>query len=260
MPVIAIILVFIALILIASIRILKEYDRGVIYTLGKYTGTRGAGLQIVIPILQELVRVDVRIRTEDIPSQDVISKDNVSVRVNAVVYYRVVSPDHAINRVEHFDRATSELAQTTLRSVLGMHELDDMLAHRERLNADIQTILDKQTDGWGIKVTDVQIKHIDLDQTMVRAMAKQAEAERERRAKIINSEGELQAAQKLDEASLILSKRPETMQLRYLGTLAEFSSSNASTIVLPMPMNLLGMVEKLTGAGTATPKTKKTAS
>jgi regulator of protease activity HflC (stomatin/prohibitin superfamily) len=258
MPVIGVILVLIVLVLISSIRILKEYDRGVVYTLGKYTGTRGAGLQIVIPILQELVRVDVRIRTEDIPSQDVISKDNVSVRVNAVVYYRVVDPSQAINRVEHFDRATSELAQTTLRSVLGMHELDDMLARRETLNSDIQSILDKQTDGWGIKVTDVQIKHIDLDQTMVRAMAKQAEAERERRAKIINSEGELQAAEKLDLAAEILSKRPQTMQLRYLGTLAEFSSSSASTIVLPMPMNLLGMVENIANAATA--KTKKTAS
>lgn len=239
MPVIGIILLLTFFVLVASIRILKEYERGVIYTLGKYTGTRGAGLQIVIPVLQELVRVDVRIRTEDIPSQDVISKDNVSVRVNAVVYYRVVDPSQAINRVEHFDRATSELAQTTLRSVLGMHELDDMLAHREKLNADVQEILDKQTDGWGIKVTDVQIKHIDLDTTMVRAMAKQAEAERERRAKIINSEGELQAAQKLDEAAEILARRPQTMQLRYLGTLADFQSSPGSTIVLPLPMDLL---------------------
>lgn len=247
MPAIAVILFFIFLILVASIRILKEYERGVIYTLGKYTGTRGAGLQIVIPVLQELVRVDVRIRTEDIPSQDVISKDNVSVRVNAVVYYRVIDPGQAINRVEHFDRATSELAQTTLRSVLGMHELDDMLAHREKLNKDVQGILDTQTDGWGIKVTDVQIKHIDLDQSMVRAMAKQAEAERERRAKIINAEGELQAAQQLDEAAAILAKRPQTMQLRYLGTLAEFTSSNASTVVLPMPMDLLSSLGQLTG-------------
>jgi|TARA_R110002126_G_scaffold13118_2_gene56458 regulator of protease activity HflC (stomatin/prohibitin superfamily) len=254
MPIIGVIFAVIILVLISSIRILKEYDRGVVYTLGKYTGTRGAGLQIVIPFVQELVRVDVRIRTEDIPSQDVISKDNVSVRVNAVVYYRVVDPSHAINRVEHFDRATSELAQTTLRSVLGMHELDDMLARREALNSDIQTILDKQTDGWGIKVTDVQIKHIDLDQTMVRAMAKQAEAERERRAKIINSEGELQAAEKLDLAAEILSRRPQTMQLRYLGTLAEFSSSEASTVILPMPMNLLGMVENIANAATKAKK------
>ena len=242
MPVLGIIFLFIFFVLVASIRILKEYERGVIYTLGKYTGTRGAGLQIVIPVLQELVRVDVRIRTEDIPSQDVISKDNVSVRVNAVVYYRVIDPSQAINQVEHFDRATSELAQTTLRSVLGMHELDDMLAHREKLNADVQEILDKQTDGWGIKVTDVQIKHIDLDTTMVRAMAKQAEVERERRAKIINSEGELQAAQKLDEAAEILARRPQTMQLRYLGTLSEFQSSPGSTIVLPLPMDLLSSI------------------
>lgn len=250
MPVIGIILLLTFFVLVASIRILKEYERGVIYTLGKYTGTRGAGLQIVIPVLQELVRVDVRIRTEDIPSQDVISKDNVSVRVNAVVYYRVVDPDQAINRVEHFDRATSELAQTTLRSVLGMHELDDMLAQREKLNADVQEILDKQTDGWGIKVTDVQIKHIDLDTTMVRAMAKQAEAERERRAKIINSEGELQAAQKLDEAAEILARRPQTMQLRYLGTLADFQSSPGSTIVLPLPMDLLSNLGNIGQAAT----------
>tara|TARA_R110002124_G_scaffold64985_2_gene177644 strand:+ start:452473 stop:453234 length:762 start_codon:yes stop_codon:yes gene_type:complete len=245
MPIVGIIAVLIILLLISSIRIIKEYERGVIYTLGKYTGTRGAGIQIVIPALQVMVRVDVRIRTEDIPSQDVISKDNVSVRVNAVVYYRVVDPASAINRVEQFNRATSELAQTTLRSVLGMHELDDMLAHRERLNKDIQAILDTQTDGWGIKVTDVQIKHIDLDTTMVRAMAKQAEAERERRAKVINATGELQAAKELDQAAEILAQRPQTMQLRYLGTLGEFASSQSSTIVLPMPMELLGAVQDI---------------
>ena len=222
-----------------------EYERGIVYTLGKYTGTKDAGLRLVWTFLQGMVKVDMRIRTEDIPSQDVISKDNVSVKVNAVVYYRVVDPGHAINRVENFRAATSQLAQTTLRSVLGKHDLDDMLAHRDQLNADVQEILDTQTDGWGIKVTNVEIKHVDIDPTMVRAIAKQAEAERDRRAKIINAEGELQAAKQLDEASLILSKRPETMQLRYLGTLADFTNAKGSTIVLPMPMDFLSGISKI---------------
>lgn len=239
-------LVLLLFLIFASLRIVREFERGVVYTLGKYTGTRGPGLQLVIPGLQEMLRVDMRVRTEDIPSQDVISKDNVSVKVNAVVYYRVIEPSYAINRVEDFGQATSQLAQTTLRSVLGKHELDDMLSKRDQLNQDIMEILDSQTDGWGIKIANVEIKHVDIDPTMVRAIAKQAEAERERRAKIINAEGELQAAKQLDEAAEILAQRPETMQLRYLGTLGEFTNSKNSTIVLPMPMDLLkGTVEKI---------------
>lgn len=232
-------LVLILGLLFASFRIVREYERGIIYTFGKYDGTRGSGIQLVLPGVQQMVLVDMRIRTEDIPSQDVISKDNVSVKVNAVVYYRVIDPGNAINRVENFRSATSQLAQTTLRSVLGKHELDEMLSNRDKLNADIQTILDSDTDGWGIKVTKVEIKHIDIDPTMVRAIAKQAEAERVRRAKVINAEGEFQAAQRLDEAAAILAQRPETMQLRYLNTLAEFTNSSASTIILPMPMDVL---------------------
>lgn len=226
----------------ASVRIVKEYDRGIVYTFGKYSGTRGPGLQLVFPGVQQMVQVDMRVRTEDIPTQDVISKDNVSVKVNAVVYYRIIEPSFAVNRVEDFRMATSQLAQTTLRTVLGKHDLDDMLSKRDQLNKDIQEILDHQTDGWGVKVTDVAIKHVDIDPTMVRAIAKQAEAERERRAKIINAEGELQAAKQLDEAATILARRPETMQLRYLGTLQEFVNSKGSTIVLPMPMDLLSTV------------------
>lgn len=239
MPFIIVPLFLLIVLLAASIRIIKEYERGIVYTLGKYTSTRNAGLQIIIPFVQQMVRVDVRIRTEDIPSQDVISKDNVSVKVNAVVYYRVVDPAFAVNRVEDFGQATSQLAQTTLRSVLGKHELDDMLSKRDQLNKDVQEILDTQTEGWGIKIANVEIKHVDIDPSMVRAIAKQAEAERERRAKIINAEGELQAAEQLDEAATILAKRPETMQLRYLGTLGEFTNAKGSTIVLPMPMDLL---------------------
>ena len=199
---------------------------------------------MVIPVLQQMITVDIRVRTEDIPSQDVISKDNVSVKVNAVVYYRVIDPANAINQVEDFNQATSQLAQTTLRSVLGKHELDDMLSKRDQLNTDVQDILDSQTEGWGIKIANVEIKHVDIDPSMVRAIAKQAEAERERRAKIINAEGELQAAEQLDEAATILAKRPETMQLRYLGTLGEFTNAKSSTIVLPMPMDLLQAITK----------------
>ena len=232
------------IVLASSLRIVKEFERGVIYTLGRYSGSRGPGLQIVIPVLQNMVIVDMRVRTEDVPPQDVISRDNVSVKVSAVVYYKVIEPAHAINRVEDFRIATSQLGQTTLRSVLGKHELDEMLSNREQLNTDVQAILDAQTEGWGIKVTNVEIKHVDIDQTMVRAIAKQAEAERERRAKIINAEGELQAAQKLDEAATILAQRPETMQLRYLGTLGEFTNAKGSIIVLPLPMDLLSALTK----------------
>ena len=238
-------LVFIVVVLIASVRIIKEFERGIVYTLGKYSGTRSPGLQLILPGVQQMVLVDMRIRTEDIPSQDVISKDNVSVKVNAVVYYRVVQPDFAINRIEDFMSATSLLAQTTLRSVLGKQDLDDMLSNREQLNKDIQEILDLQTESWGIKITHVEIKNVDLDPTMVRAIAKQAEAERERRAKVINAEGELQAALQLDQAATILAQRPETMQLRYLGTLGEFVNAKGSTIVLPMPMDLLGAIKAI---------------
>ncbi|MCB1562756.1 MAG: slipin family protein [Alphaproteobacteria bacterium] len=245
------VLVAIVVLLIASVKIVKEYDRGIVYTFGKFSDTRGPGIQLVIPAVQQMITVDMRIRTEDIPTQDVISRDNVSVKVNAVVYYRIVEPAYAINRVEDFRSATSQLAQTTLRSVLGKHDLDDMLSKRDQLNKDVQDILDHQTDGWGVKVTNVEIKHVDIDPTMVRAIAKQAEAERERRAKIINAEGELQAAQQLDEAAEILARRPETMQLRYLGTLGEFTNAKGSTIVLPIPLDLLkGATEMLS-------KTKK---
>ena len=238
-------LVFIVVIILASIKVIQEYERGVIYTLGRYTSNRAPGIQIIWPGIQRLLLVDMRIRTQDIPPQDVISKDNVSVKVNAVLYYRVVDPGLAVNKVEDFIVATSQLAQTTLRSVLGKHDLDEMLSKREQLNKDIQDILDQQTEGWGIKVTNVEIKNVDLDPTMVRAIAKQAEAERERRAKVINAEGELQAAQQLDEAAAILAKRPETMQLRYLGTMAEFTNSKGNTIVLPLPLDILDGLKKV---------------
>lgn len=238
MQFLGILVIGLIILMIASVRIVNEYERGVVYTLGKYSSTRGPGIQLIIPGVQSMLRVDIRIRTEDIPTQDVISKDNVSVKVNAVVYYRVVDPSYAVNRVEDFIQATSQLAQTTLRSVLGKHELDEMLSSRDKLNNDVQDILDSQTDGWGIKVTNVEIKHVDVDPTMVRAIAKQAEAERERRAKIINADGEFQAAKQLDEAAKILALRPETMQLRYLGTLGEFTNAKGSTIVLPMPLDM----------------------
>lgn len=248
MSIILPVLIAILVLAFASIRIIREYERGVVYTLGKFTGLRQPGLRFVVPVLQQMVMVDMRVRTEDVPTQDVISRDNVSVRVSAVVYYRVVDPGHAINSVEDFIYATSQLAQTTLRSVLGKHDLDDMLSKRDQLNADLQELLDHQTEGWGIKVTNVEIKQVDIDQSMIRAIAKQAEAERERRAKIINAEGELQAAKQLDEAAKILAQRPETMQLRYLGTLAEFSDSASNTVILPMPLDLLGQaLSKLGG-------------
>ncbi|MGN7438860.1 MAG: slipin family protein [Alcanivorax sp.] len=240
-------LVVLVVLLLSSVRIIQEYERGVIYTLGRYTSNRGPGVQIIVPGIQRVLLVDMRIRTEDIPSQDVISQDNVSVKVNAVLYYRVVDPGAAVNKVEDFIMATSQLAQTTLRSVLGKHDLDEMLSKRDQLNADVQEILDHQTEGWGIKVTNVEIKNVDIDPTMVRAIAKQAEAERERRAKVINAEGELQAAVQLDEAATILAQRPETMQLRYLGTMSEFSNAKGNTIVLPLPMDLLSAIGKMAG-------------
>lgn len=243
---IGVILVGVLIVLFASVRIVKEYERGVIYTLGKFTGSRGAGLQLVFPVVQQMVIVDVRVRTDDIPAQDLISKDNVSVRVSGVLNYRVVDPGLAINRNEDFLFRTNQMAQTTLRSVLGQHDLDDMLQKRTELNKSIQSELDQQTEGSGIKVVSVEIKHVDIDPSMIRAIARQAEAERERRAKIINAEGELQAAQQLDEAAAILARRPETMQLRYLGTLGEFSNGkSASTIVLPLPLDLLANAANL---------------
>jgi len=238
-----VLLVPILFFLATSVRIMKEYERGVVYTLGRYTHTTGPGLIILIPIVQQMRVVDLRVMTEDVPSQDVISKDNISVRVSAVVYYRVIEPSNAINKVENYFQATSELAQTTLRSVLGKHELDDMLAKRDELNIDIQGILDKATEGWGIKVVNVELKNIDIDPSMIRAIAKQAEAERERRAKVINADGEFEAAKQLDEAAKILAQRPETMQLRYLSALQEIAGDRTNTIVLPIP----DMISKLVG-------------
>ncbi|HEX6957801.1 MAG TPA: slipin family protein [Ferrovibrio sp.] len=236
---IAPLVILIALFLMAAIRILREYERGVVFTLGRFTGVKGPGLIILIPYVQQMVRTDLRTLVLDVPSQDVISRDNVSVKVNAVIYFRIVEPDKAIIQVADFMAATGQLAQTTLRSVLGKHDLDEMLSSRDKLNSDIQEILDVQTDAWGIKVANVEIKHVDISESMIRVIARQAEAERERRAKVINAEGELQAAQKLLEAAEIMSRRPEAMQLRYLGTLNMIGAQNSSTIVFPFPMEML---------------------
>lgn len=225
--------------LATAINILREYERGVIFTLGRYTKTSGPGLIIVIPFIQKMVKVDLRTLVEDVPSQDVISKDNVSVKVNAVIYYKVVDPANAVLNVEDYRGATSQLAQTTLRSVLGKHDLDEMLAERDKLNADIQGILDKQTDPWGVKVANVEIKHVDIDESMIRAIAKQAEAERVRRAKIINAEGEQQASEKLVEAGKRLAEEPNAMQLRYFSALQDIAGEKNSTIVFPVPTELL---------------------
>ncbi|MDM5263260.1 slipin family protein [Sulfurovum sp. XTW-4] len=239
LPILPMTTVYIVMILIiflaAAIRILREYERGVIFTLGRFTGVKGPGLIILIPFIQRMERVDLRIIVLDVPEQDVISHDNVSVNVNAVVYFRVVDPEKAIIQVENFYAATSQLAQTTLRSVLGRHELDEMLAEREQLNYDIQEILDKQTDTWGIKISNVEIKHVDLNESMVRAIAKQAEAERERRAKVINAKGELEASKNLVEAAKILSDNPHGIQLRYLQTLSDISNDKTNTVVFPFP-------------------------
>lgn len=240
------IIALVVLFFVSAIRILREYERGVIFLLGRFWKVKGPGFIIVIPLIQQMVRVDLRTIVMDVPTQDVISRDNVSVEVNAVVYFRVIEPDKAIIQVENFFDATSQLAQTTLRSVLGQHELDEMLSERERLNADIQTILDEQTNAWGIKVSNVEIKHVDLNETMVRAIAKQAEAERVRRAKVIHAEGELQASEKLLEAAQKLSVRAEAMQLRYLQTLTEIAGERSNTIVFPLPMNLIDtIIEKI---------------
>jgi regulator of protease activity HflC (stomatin/prohibitin superfamily) len=233
---------FIAIVLFSAIRITREYERAVVFLLGRFWKVKGPGLIIVIPVIQTAVRVDLRTVVMDVPTQDVISKDNVSVKVNAVVYFRVIDPQRAIIQVEDYFSATSQLAQTTLRSVLGKHELDEMLSERDKLNTDIQQILDAQTDTWGIKVTSVEIKHVDIDPTMVRAIAKQAEAERERRGKIIHAEGEKQAAEKLVEAATMMSKQPEALQLRYLQTLTEIAGEKSSTIVFPMPIDLVSKV------------------
>jgi regulator of protease activity HflC (stomatin/prohibitin superfamily) len=242
-----VILVFLA----KAIRILREYDRGVVFTLGRFTGVKGPGLILLIPVVQQMVKVDLRTFVLDVPQQDVISRDNVSVRVNAVLYFRVIDPERAIIQVEDFMEATSQLAQTTLRSVLGKHDLDDMLAERDKLNKDIQAILDDQTDAWGIKVANVEIKHVDIDESMIRAIARQAEAERERRAKVINAEGEQQAAQKLYEAAEILAREPGAMQLRYLNSLNAIAGEHNSTIVFPFPMEI---AQWLKGVADASPK------
>jgi regulator of protease activity HflC (stomatin/prohibitin superfamily) len=234
-----VLIAIVVLLLFSAIKILREYERGVVFMLGRFWKVKGPGLIIVIPVIQQMVRVDLRTIVMDVPSQDVISRDNVSVKVNAVIYFRVVDPERAIIQVEDFFAATSQLAQTTLRSVLGQHELDDMLAEREQLNADVQNILDKQTDAWGIKVANVEIKHVDLDETMVRAIARQAEAERERRAKVIHAEGELQAAEKLVEAAKKLAQQEEALQLRYMETLLALSSEKSSTIVFPLPLDII---------------------
>jgi len=246
MSIVAIVPAVLALLYIAgSLRVLREYERGVMFTLGRFTGVKGPGLRIVLLGFQQMVRMDLRVRVLDVPTQDVISRDNVSVHVNAVVYYRVVDPEPAVIKVEDFAMATSQLAQTTLRSVLGQHELDEMLAERDKLNRDIQQILDEQTDAWGIKVAVVELKHVDLEESMIRAIAKQAEAERMRRAKIIDAEGENQAAEKFVEAARKLAERPEAMQLRYLTTLTEISSERSSTIVFPFPMKIADLFRGL---------------
>ena len=230
-----------ALILLAmSLRILREYERGVVFQLGRFWKVKGPGLVILIPAIQQMVKVGLRVVVLDIPSQDIITRDNVSVKVNAVLYFRVIDPQRAIIQVENFLQATSQLAQTTLRAVLGKHELDALLSERERLNLDIQKILEAQTDAWGIKVTNVEIKHVDLNESMLRAIARQAEAERERRAKVIHAEGELQASVKLAEAAEILARQPQALQLRYLETLTVIAADKNSTIVFPLPLDIVG--------------------
>ncbi len=232
-------IVILGALLLSAIKVLKEYERGVMFTLGRFTGIKGPGLIIVIPIIQQMVKVDLRVIVLDVPKQDVITRDNVSVKVNAVLYFRVIEPEKAIIQVANFHTATSQLAQTTLRSVLGQHDLDEMLAERERLNLHIQKLLDEQTVAWGIKVSNVEIKHVDLDESMIRVIARQAEAERERRAKVIHAEGELQASQKLMQAAQILAQSPQSMQLRFLQTLTEIAGEKSSVIAFPLPIDLI---------------------
>ena len=233
------IIIGLAILIPMFIKILREYERAVVFTFGRFTAVKGPGLIIIIPFVQQIERVELRTIAMDVPSQDVISRDNVSVKVNAVLYYRVIDPERSIIQVENFHEATSQLAQTTLRAVLGKHELDDMLSQRERLNNDIQSDLDKQTDAWGIKVANVEIKHVDLDESMIRAIARQAEAERERLAKIIHAEGELQASEKLLEAATVLGRNNNSMQLRYLQTLTEIAGEKSSTIAFPIPIDFM---------------------
>ena len=235
---------FVLGLLFASFKVLREYERGVVFFLGRFQRVKGPGLIVVLPGIQQMVKVDLRTITMDVPTQDVISRDNVSVKVNAVLYFRVVDAERAIIQVEDFIAATSQLAQTTLRSVLGAHELDEMLMNRDKLNQDIQEILDKQTDAWGIKVANVEIKHVDLDESMIRAIARQAEAERERRAKIIHAEGELQASEKLLAATEVLTRNPVSIQLRYLQTLNEIANASGSTIVFPFPVEFADMLRR----------------
>jgi regulator of protease activity HflC (stomatin/prohibitin superfamily) len=239
------IFVLLIVLVVGSFRILREYERGVIFLLGRFWKVKGPGLILVIPGIQQMVRVELRTMVFDVPSQDVISRDNVSVKVNAVVYFRVVDPERAIIKVEDFLNATSQLSQTTLRAVLGKHELDEMLAERDRLNADIQQVLDAQTDAWGVKVSNVEIKHVDINESMVRAIARQAEEERERRAKVIHAEGELQASEKLLQAAQMLAKQPEAMQLRYMQTLTYIAGDKSSTIVFPLPIELFSALNEL---------------
>jgi regulator of protease activity HflC (stomatin/prohibitin superfamily) len=229
----------VVLFLFSSIKILKEYERGVIFLLGRFQTVKGPGIIIVIPGIQQMVKRDLRVIVMDVPTQDVISKDNVSVKVNAVVYFRIVDPEKAVIQVENVFEATSQLAQTTLRSVLGQHELDEMLSERDKLNSDVQLILDKHSDAWGIKVSNVEIKHVDLDESMIRAIARQAEAERSRRAKVIHAEGELQAPQRLLEAAQTLARQPQSMQLRYMQTLTEISTDKTNTVIFPLPLDLI---------------------
>lgn len=242
-------LVLLFVLILSSIKILREYERAVVFTLGRFTGVKGPGLIVLIPLVQTMVKVDLRVQVMDVPSQDVISRDNVSVKVNAVVYFRVIDPEKSIIQVEDVRNATSQLAQTTLRSVLGQHELDEMLAERDKLNADIRAILDAQTDAWGIKVANVEIKHVDLDESMIRAIARQAEAERSRRAKVIHAEGEMQAAEKLAEAAGILGREPQAIQLRYLETLTAIAVDKNSTIVFPLPLDFVEPLLRRQSAG-----------
>ena len=231
--------VLVVALLISMFKVLREYERGVVFFLGRFYQVKGPGLVILIPVIQQMVRVDLRTIVLDVPTQDLITRDNVSVKVNAVVYFRVVDPKMAINNVESYFEATSQLSQTTLRSVLGQHELDELLAERDRLNKDIQVILDKQTDNWGIKIATVEVKHVDLDESMIRALAKQAEAERVRRAKVIHATGELEASEKLTQAAAVLNESPNALQLRYMQTLTEITNEKTSTIVFPIPIDLL---------------------
>jgi regulator of protease activity HflC (stomatin/prohibitin superfamily) len=248
----SILIVVVVLLIASSIRIFREYERGVVFMLGRFWKVKGPGLVLIIPVVQQVVRMDLRTIVFDVPPQDVITRDNVSVKVNAVVYFRVVDPERAVIQVARYLEATSQLAQTTLRAVLGKHELDELLSEREQLNADIQKVLDSQTDAWGIKVSTVEIKHVDINETMIRAIARQAEAERERRAKVIHAEGELQASEKLLQAAQMLAQQPQAMQLRYLQTLTTIAADKNSTIVFPLPIDVINAVLDRMGKPTQT--------